>query len=166
MTNASEVISNFVLNYVVNATWQIAVIAIVAAFGALVLRNGPARYRHVLWLSALILCVVVPLLSLTPRTPTEKSAFISAPTQTPAASASLPSEPDLSLPDLTKRRTRVVKSTSFTALSLTFVYALFLAWRGFRLLRFWRRKEGLRRSAELTSLPNEAEVVAGHDPGD
>ena len=59
MLSVSEWVSGFVLNYVVNATWQIAAIALVASVGSLLLRNGPARYRHVLWLAALALCVVV-----------------------------------------------------------------------------------------------------------
>ena len=176
MTSASELISQFisesaefVLNYVVNAAWQIIAITIVAALGAFLVRNAPARYRHVLWLAALVLCVVVPLLSMTPATPAspatsaisaKKSVFISAQPQAPIASAPLSSEPDPSLPQLTKRRTRVVNSTSFTALSLAFVYALFLAWRGIRLVRFWRQKERLRWSAELKDLSDEAEGVA------
>ncbi|HKS11310.1 MAG TPA: M56 family metallopeptidase [Pyrinomonadaceae bacterium] len=160
MTSASELVSNFILNYVVNATWQIAAIAAITMLGSLLLRNGPARYRHLLWLSALILCVVIPLLSAAPAIPAQKSVFISAPPHVPTASASQTPEPDLSLPNLTKRRTRVVNSTSFTALSLTFVYALFLAWRGIRLVRFWRQKERLRSCPDLTELTPEAEAVA------
>ena len=41
-------VSEFILNFVVNATWQIALITLVAAAGSLVLRNAHARYRHVL----------------------------------------------------------------------------------------------------------------------
>ena len=160
MTNASELISEFVLNYVVNAAWQIAAIATVAALASLLLRNGPARYRHVLWILALLLCVVVPLFSATHTTPVEKSAFTSAQPQAPAVSAPLMPEPDLSLPHLTKRRTRVVNSTSFTAMSLTFAYALFLAWRVIRLLRFWRRKDRLKSSTDFAALSSEAEEVA------
>lgn len=157
MTSASEFISEFVLNYVINASWQIAVIASVAALGSLLLKNGPARYRHVLWLAALALCVVVPLLTVSHP---EKSIVIGAPTQAPTASVSLTREPDLSLPHLTKRRTRVVNSTSLTALWLTLGYMLFLAWRGVRLVRLWRRNERLSRSAKLASLSLEAEGVA------
>ena len=160
MTNASELIGEFVLNYVVNAAWQSAAIAMVAALASLLLRNGPARYRHVLWILALLLCVVVPLFSATHTTPVEKSAFTSAQPQAPAVSAPLMPEPDLSLPHLTKRRTRVVNSTSFTAMSLTFAYALFLAWRVIRLLRFWRRKDRLKSSTDFAALSSEAEEVA------
>ena len=58
-------VSEFVMNYVVNATWQIVAIAAVAALGSLLLKSGPARYRHLLWLAALAACLVVPLLTAT-----------------------------------------------------------------------------------------------------
>lgn len=149
MTSVSE----FVLNYVVNASWQIAVIAIVAAAGSYLLKNGPARYRHVLWLAALLACVLVPLLTATHPVSTQKSGLqvVSAPAN---------SELGLSRPQLTKRRTRVVKTTFSTGLWLTLGYALFFAWRAARLVRFWRRKEELRRSAKLADLSLETERVA------
>ncbi len=59
MHAASELIFNFVLN----ACWQIAAIFAVAALASWLLRNGPARYRHTLWIVALIACLVVPLLT-------------------------------------------------------------------------------------------------------
>lgn len=160
MTNASEVISNFVLNYVVNATWQIVAIAIVAFLGSLLLRNGPARYRHVLLLSALVLCVVVPLFTALPTSAANQSLQFP-----PAADRQIPlgrvnTEPDTPVTNLTKRRTQVLSTTSQTAFWLTFIYALYIAWRGVRLFRFWQRKERLRRAAELESLSDEAEEVA------
>ena len=160
MPSASELISNAVLNYVVNATWQIAVIAAVAALGSLLLRNGPARYRHLLFLSALILCVLVPLLSMTPRTPATQSLQYAPATGLQIPLGRVNPEPDIPVTNLTKRRTQVISTTSQTALWFAFAYALFITWRGMRLLRFWCRKERLRRSAELSSLSDEAEEVA------
>lgn len=155
MTSVSDAltsVSEFVLNYVVNASWQIVAIALVAAAGSRLLRNGPARYRHVLWLAALLLCVLVPLLTASQPVSTEKSApqIVSAP---------LNPEPDPSVSHLTKRRTRVVNTTWLTTLWLTFGYALFFAWRAVRVVRFWRRKERLRSSVQLADLPPEAERV-------
>ena len=149
MTSVSE----FVLNYVVNAAWQIAVIAMVAAAGSVLLRNGPARYRHVLWLAALLSCVLVPLFTATHTVPTEKH-------EPQIASAPLNAEPDLSVSHLTTRRTRVVNTTFSTGLWLLLAYAVVVAWRAIRLARFWRRKEMLRRSAKLGYLPREAERAA------
>ncbi|HKV32861.1 MAG TPA: HEAT repeat domain-containing protein [Pyrinomonadaceae bacterium] len=160
MTSASEFISNFIMNYVVNATWQIAAIAAVTALASLLLKNAPTRYRHLLWLAALLLCVVVPLLSATPRTPANQSLQ-----NTPANSLQIPlgrvtTEPDIPVTHLTKRRTQIINATPRMGLWLTLAYALFLAWRGIRLVRFWRQKERLKSSANLAELTPEAEGVA------
>ena len=152
MANVSEL----VVNYVVNATWQIAAIAIVTALGSCLLKNALARYRHVLWVAALVLCVSVPLVALRPA---DQSALIAAaPTsESQVASTLLNTEPDLSASHLTKRRTRVVNSAPLTTLWLTLAYAFFLAWRAIRFVRFWRRKNRLKTSPELTPLSLEAE---------
>jgi len=47
-------ISEFILNLVLNSAWQVTVIFVIAAFASWLLRNGPARYRHTLWLIALV----------------------------------------------------------------------------------------------------------------
>ncbi len=61
MLRASELILNFVLN----SAWQMATIFAIAAPASWLLRNGPARYRHVLWVSALVACLIVPLVTAT-----------------------------------------------------------------------------------------------------
>lgn len=155
-------VSEFVVNYVVNATWQIAAIAVVALLGSLLLRNGPARYRHVLWVATLVFCVAVPVLTTTHAVPADQSVFIKpVPASEPQiVSTPLSTEPDLSLSHLTQRRTRVVTSEPKTTLWLALAYAMFLAWRVIRFVRFWQRKTRLKSSADLVNLPLEAEPEA------
>jgi beta-lactamase regulating signal transducer with metallopeptidase domain len=173
MTSASELIratdwvSEFVLNYVVNAAWQIALITIVAALCSLLLKNGPAHFRHVLWFSALVLCAVVPLLSgmQVGAIATYTAPAIQSRSDAPAVAPAIPlgranTEPDITVTYLTKRRTQVVNTTPRLALWLTLGYAVFLAWRAIRLARFGRRKNKLRRAAEFAGLPNHAARVA------
>ena len=38
--------SQLLLNFLLNAAWQIALIAALASFGAWLLRSSAARYRH------------------------------------------------------------------------------------------------------------------------
>ena len=52
--------SQLLLNFLLNAAWQIALIAALASLGAWLLRSASARYRHWLWVSALCLAFVVP----------------------------------------------------------------------------------------------------------
>jgi hypothetical protein len=51
--------SEFILNFVLNSCWQIAALVAVAALASWLLRNGPARYRHVLWVVALAASLIV-----------------------------------------------------------------------------------------------------------
>ena len=57
--------SEFILNFVLNSCWQIAVIVALTALASRLLKNGPARYRHTLWVFALVVSLVVPLLTAT-----------------------------------------------------------------------------------------------------
>jgi len=56
-------ISELVLNFLLNATWQIVAITFVASVGAHLLKHALARYRHALWFASLLLSVVLPLWS-------------------------------------------------------------------------------------------------------
>src|SRR5215831_442016 len=49
------------LNFLLNACWQIMLVAAVAALGDLLLRRTVARYRHLLWVAALVLSIFLPL---------------------------------------------------------------------------------------------------------
>lgn len=150
MDAASELIFNFVLN----ACWQIAAIFAVAALASWLLKNGPARYRHTLWVVALIACLVVPLLTATRFVP---PAPETTPVQvTPTATVN----EDFAIDHLVTRRTRPVSTTIRTALFLTLAYFLVVFLRGITLARFWLRKERLRRSATRAGLTSEIELVA------
>ena len=55
-----RIISQFLLTFLLNSLWQIALIAALATLGAWLLRDFPVRYRHWLWVSALCLAFLVP----------------------------------------------------------------------------------------------------------
>jgi thiol:disulfide interchange protein len=48
------------LTFLLNAIWQVALIAALAALGAWLLRNSGARYCHWVWACALCLAFLVP----------------------------------------------------------------------------------------------------------
>src|ERR1044071_5497557 len=52
--------SGLLLTFLLNAIWQVALIAALAALGSWLLRNSVARYRHWVWVSALCLAFLVP----------------------------------------------------------------------------------------------------------
>lgn len=63
-----DALSREVVTFVLNSLWQVALVAAAAMFADLLLRRGPARYRHVLWVGSLAVAVAVPLISMRPQT--------------------------------------------------------------------------------------------------
>ena len=145
--------SEFILNFVLNSCWQIAAIVFVAALASWVLRNGPARYRHVLWIVALVASLIVPLLTASHVIPAWNSTVPSAVAPGPVNNSG-PQE-DLNVDHIGTRRTTTVTTTPRIVLFLVFTYALFIVIRATRLARFWRRKERLRKTATRTGLAHE-----------
>ena len=82
-----ETISESALTFLINAAWQIPAIALIAALAAGVMRNGPAAYRHVVWVAALIAAVVLPLSSISRPKPTA-SLHVSIPAPSPESMTS------------------------------------------------------------------------------
>ena len=68
-------ISEFSLNFVLNSVWQGTAIFVVAGVASWLLRNAPARYRHTLWIIALVASLIVPLLTVTRVVPEWISSF-------------------------------------------------------------------------------------------
>ena len=55
--------SQLLLTFLLNAVWQIALIAALASFGAWLLRHSATRYQHWLWVAALCLSLLVPAIT-------------------------------------------------------------------------------------------------------
>jgi len=160
-------ISEFILSFVLNSAWQVAAIFVVAALALWLMRNGPARYRHALWVIALLSCLVVPLLTATRFVPAWISRFqVVSPSAQPArfdsvnSTVSQNSQETNSNVDHTSSRRATVTATPRSIQLLAFCYLLFVLMRGLRLVRFWRRKEKLRQSATRASVTPEIEAVA------
>ena len=154
--------SEFILNFVLNASWQIPAVFAVAWTGSRLLKDGPSRYRHALWIFALAACLVVPLSTATRFVPAWISQLkVGVPRTQPASevATSIANEDAQSVDHLVTRRAQPVNTSTQTALVLTLVYAFVIFGRGIRLVRFWRRKEDLRRSA-VDELAPEIELVA------
>jgi HEAT repeat protein/beta-lactamase regulating signal transducer with metallopeptidase domain len=151
--------SEFTLNFVLNSCWQIAAIVAVTFPASRLLRNGPARYRHILWVVALVASLLVPVLTATRIIPafqvqTEQSAV--APGQ---LNISRPQE-DSNVDHIGARRTTTVTTTPRIVLLFTLAYALFILLRAIRLFRFWQRKERLRKTATRIGLTPEVSGAA------
>lgn len=155
--------SEFILNFVLNSCWQIGAIFAVTALASRLIKNGPARYGHALWVFALIACLVVPLLTATRFVPAWLSSFqvqTEPSVVAPGPIKSIGSQEDLSIDRIGARRTTRVSAAPRSILVLGFCYTLFVFGRGLRLARFWQRKERLRRTTIRTGLGSEVESAA------
>ena len=166
-------ISEFVLNFLLNATWQILAITMVASLGSRLLKNGPARYRHSLWVAALLLSVALPLRTVigvaqktVPSVVAPASVNRTPETAPPPAVAGTGEltmrdreNGSLSVGNLLARRRHSVETTPGLLWTVAVAYALFILYQLIRLVRLWRRKETLRRSVYERELPPEMERI-------
>lgn len=161
-------ISEFILNFVLNSAWQVAAIFAVATLASWLLKNGPARYRHTLWVITLVACLVVPLLTTTRVVPEWISSFQIVSSHSPSAKlenvgpsvSETGSENDLTVNRTNGQRRTTVATTPRSVLLLALGYALFIVLRLFRLARFWHRKEKLRRSATRSGVTPQIQAAA------
>ena len=145
------------LTFLVNASWQIILIATAAALCGWLLRDTAARYRHALWICALLLSLGIPALSFvylvrppsigkqTPRdippVPIVVSTIIS--TDVKPMDSPVPENPvriETLKPGLWASPVRV--NPRLAAALVTF-YALFLLYRGGNFFRAWRRTRAI-----------------------
>jgi beta-lactamase regulating signal transducer with metallopeptidase domain len=151
--------SELILNFVLNSCWQIAAIVAVTFLASRLLRNGPARYRHVLWVVALAASLIVPVLTATRIIPTFQVQTEPSAVAPGRVNNSGPQE-DLTVDHIGTGRTTTVTTTPRIVLFLTLAYALFILVRAIRLARFWQRKERLRKTATRTGLAPEVSGAA------
>jgi beta-lactamase regulating signal transducer with metallopeptidase domain/HEAT repeat protein len=149
--------NEFVLSFLLNSTWQIAVIFILAALGTWFLKNSAAHCRYVVWVSALALCLIAPAITAIDAWPS-----LSTPAKTITVQAnSTDSTDDNIVIDHTRRRSsHVVVSTTPRNMQLIAVaYAVFLGLCALRFVRLWATKERLRRSVSFAGLTTPMEIA-------
>src|SRR5437762_2926555 len=172
-----ETVSRAVATLLLNSLWQVTLVAAMAAMGAWLMRNVPARYRHALWVIALGLSVLVPLgsrkrlsivrpIASTPVAhpvgiPRASAVVPKIDLPTPPAQAVVPREPRLTSsrlwlrlgPHLDSRTNAVLLPPRVLEVVLG-VYFLFLLYRLARLWEAWRRTDDIRRTAYPRELPD------------
>lgn len=168
-------ISEFAMHFLVNASWQIASIALGASVCARLLRNAPPRYRHALWGASLMLSLALPVWGLfdfhrgepldlgePPAGAVQpQESLTSTPNAIPVLAVTDRSEAStLRLEDLLQTRRRSVATSSTLALALAIVLALFVFYRLSRLGRAWLQARAFRRSACERELPTQLAQMA------
>ena len=153
--------SQLLLTFLLNAFWQVALIAAFASLGSWLLRNSVARYRHWVWATALCLAFLVPALTSSrtlfdnvtqPKTP----LTFERESRLPFASEAVPRIPEMSssAPDST------FKINQTLGLILLGIYFAFLLYSTFKLIQAWQATRTIRRRAtEIEPNDRVAEVI-------
>src|SRR5688572_14577412 len=155
MTAASELI----LNFLVNALWQIPAICGLAALGTYLLRNCSAQYRYTVWIASLFFCLIAPFVTATKAVQPLTMNFASREITTQQIIQN--GADDQVAPDHTQRRSSqvVVNATPRNTQLISAAYLLFLVFGAIRFVRLWITKERLRRSVSFEGLSVSIEIA-------
>src|SRR5690348_7274404 len=140
--------SELLLTFLLNAVWQIALIGALVSLGVWLLRRSAARYQHWLWVAALCLSFVVPVVTAvrtlpdSVTTPTEITYAHELTNPVSIREISTPSDQTLA----TTSNSAFELNNTF-AVALLSVFAAFFLYRSFKLGQAWFSTRKVRRSA-------------------
>jgi len=155
--------ANLILStYVLNALWQIPVIAATAWLCMKFASRLSAKYQHAVWVAALLLGVVLPILSL-PRPNvaggTDKTASVHVANKN-GYDPLLETPSGMGLHGV-RRRSQQVTLGAKLQWTLSIVYLTILVYRLLRLAWAWRRTQHLVASVADVSLPTTTAELVG-----
>jgi beta-lactamase regulating signal transducer with metallopeptidase domain len=159
--------NSFVLNFVVNAIWQVAVVAALAALGNWLLSHvASARQRHFVWVAALVLSVALPLWSALPlprstlSLPQFAAPIAALPIAVLNAGTLAQTSPAPATPQQAGNRSRW-RDLPFGKI-IVGLYLLFLLYRVARLGRAWRLTTAIRQGAFPVAASTALEEALAH----
>lgn len=149
--------SHLLLNFLLNAAWQIALIAALASFGAWLLRSASARYRHWLWVSALCLSFLVPVTTsiriyFETATPVTLAPIVAADLVLPRSLETGVSANSVASPFEFQLNTNL-------ALILIGLYGIVVLYRGFKLVQAWQTTRAIKRNAHALEADDTVAAI-------
>jgi beta-lactamase regulating signal transducer with metallopeptidase domain len=156
--------SQILLTFLLNACWQIAFVAALASVSSWLFRNSAARYRHWIWVAALLLSVGIPLTTST-RVLREELSSNRPQAQITERVAIDPMVQTFARNSQSAQRTgSTLGSESFLlsrplALSLIGVYFAFLFYTGLRLGAAWYATRRMKLNAVHLEVQRLAQIV-------
>jgi bla regulator protein blaR1 len=153
-------IDHVFLTFVLNAFWQIAIIAAAAALCASLLGKSSIRYKHILWVTTLTAAFLLPVAT-SVRLQSIDTADRGSPT--PVLRELDSPAPVGTVIDSTVRGERIANGpilvNRILAWTLISIYILFLLFRAVNLLRRWIRTRNLLRDAHPAELGADQQTV-------
>lgn len=142
--------SQLLLTFLLNAAWQIPLLAAAATLGSWLLRETSARYRHWLWTIALLLSVSIPAVATVRSFGGEllNSGFW----HTESPGVAVTSGPAVDVAPVAFAFTNEATPSSYLinrylAFALIAVYLLVVGYRGIKLIHAWQSTRVIRRNA-------------------
>src|SRR5438094_2613876 len=170
-----RVIAQLGLTFLLNASWQIALLVAFATLCDWLLRGLAARYRHSLWVITLVSCLVLPLLGCVPLTKTLwRDQQMNAVTAKPIVISRIlsPDVEEIASPNVEAPVASIKAEPAWRIFSrspiyikpsiaeaLLALYVLLLLWRVASLIGAWRRTRVIVKSAYEFSFPERAQVI-------
>jgi TonB family protein len=168
--------AQLVLTFLLNASWQIALVVAFAAACDWLLRGTTARYRHGLWVAALGMAFVLPMLGparLIKTRLSSKPHLIESATapvfvtsvyspdldslEPPATEK--PATPPADEPAQRNFLTAGIHLNRRLAVLLMMLYGLFLMYRAGQLIRAWRRTKTIVQSTYDCEFPEQVKAI-------
>jgi TonB family protein len=164
---AMRTLSQLLLTFLVNAGWQLALIAAVTSICSWLLRNAAARQRHPLWVVALLMSFGLPWFGsqllghsvFSPASPTSTPAAV--PETSPlepinfAARSLEPREATISQNEARP----VLRVNEKLATMLVLLYLLFLVYRSVKLAQAWQLTRKIRSSARVIEVNEQLAAI-------
>jgi len=164
--------SQLLLTFLLNACWQIALIALLASFASWLLRTSGARYQHWLWVSALCLAFLVPAVT------SSQTLFDTPVTTVPAVPfvtesiSPLSQEPVPNLSGTTTALPSTFLLNPTLGLSLLAIYFGYLLFRIFKLVQAWETTRRIKQDSialepdeRVATVINRCELELGTRSG-
>jgi bla regulator protein blaR1 len=132
--------SNLLLTFLLNALWQIPLITGAAALGAWSVRKSSAKYRHWIWVCALLLSLLVPIFAASRLWANNETPTVATNTVFRTDFVTLPSvrSPFTDNATIVSKPSSVFVLNTFAAEAIIGVYVAFLLFGVFRLAKAWR----------------------------
>jgi beta-lactamase regulating signal transducer with metallopeptidase domain len=154
-----RIVSEVLLTFLLNAFWQVALIAVLAVASSWLLRNSVARYHHWLWVTALCLAFLVPAL-------TSSRALVDVFASMQTVNTDLPRDGVRAVPfEFTQDIPATPVSSAFQlnqslGWALLLLFGAFLVYRIVKLVQAWRTTRSIKRAAvELGPEPKIEEII-------
>lgn len=147
-----------VLTFLLNGVWQIAAIALFAVLGNYLL-SSVTRYRHIVWVAALMLSLLLPLISTVAFQTFETSPVVTNRDQIREPLAIAPALPELTRP-VAKPLTSGFHVSGRLAIALLAIYLLVICYRSAKLFNAALKTRTVKQGAsELTPEGNLSKII-------